>query len=172
MTSFVFTTVRLIIKIMNNQTYPFRKKIVFASIFFLITISAVSSINESQNPANASTTTSNIKADNNSTFSKSGSNKENNDVGMTFVIPNANSNSSNTTHPPTDNIPASTINNETNKPSINSNQTDNLQRGEYKVDENGIHYYNINNCSEVKGSSGIGDLSECEDAEKQMRDDM
>lgn len=43
------------------------------------------------------------------------------------------------------------------------------QRGEYLVDDNGVHYYTINNCSLVKGSSGIGDLSECEDAERVLK---
>ena len=45
------------------------------------------------------------------------------------------------------------------------------QRGEYLTDNNGIHYYNINNCSEKKGSSGIGEMSECEDAVKEMSQD-
>ncbi len=40
------------------------------------------------------------------------------------------------------------------------------QRGEYLVGDNGQHYYDINNCSEEKGSAG-GYLSECEDAEKE-----
>jgi len=47
-----------------------------------------------------------------------------------------------------------------------------MQRGEYKVDDNGVHYYNINNCSLVKGSSGIGDLSECEDAEREIQQEL
>jgi hypothetical protein len=46
--------------------------------------------------------------------------------------------------------------------------SDSQQRGKYLVDDNGIHYYNINNCSEKKGSSGIGDMSECEDAEREI----
>jgi hypothetical protein len=45
------------------------------------------------------------------------------------------------------------------------------QRGQYLVDDNGVHYYNINNCSEKKGSSGIGNMSECEDAEKEISED-
>ncbi len=49
--------------------------------------------------------------------------------------------------------------------------SDSQQRGKYLVDNNGIHYYNINNCSEKKGSSGIGDMSECEDAEKEMSEE-
>ncbi|MBA3751084.1 MAG: hypothetical protein H0X03_09390 [Nitrosopumilus sp.] len=50
----------------------------------------------------------------------------------------------------------------------NDNDIDNpKQRGEYLVDNNGQHYYDKNNCSEEKNSSG-GDLSECEDAEKEV----
>lgn len=49
--------------------------------------------------------------------------------------------------------------------------SDSQQRGEYLTDSNGIHYYNINNCSEKKGSSGIGDMSECEDAAKEMSEE-
>ena len=56
---------------------------------------------------------------------------------------------------------------------ITNNDTisDFQQRGEYLTDNNGIHYYNINNCSEKKGSSGIGDMSECEDAAKEMSEE-
>jgi hypothetical protein len=55
--------------------------------------------------------------------------------------------------------------------STNLDHKNELQRGEYKVDSNGIHFYNINNCSMAKGSSGIGNLSECEDAEKEMKEE-
>ena len=57
--------------------------------------------------------------------------------------------------------------------SVTNNDTlsDSQQRGKYLTDDNGIHYYNINNCSEKKGSSGIGDMSECEDAAKEMREE-
>jgi hypothetical protein len=55
----------------------------------------------------------------------------------------------------------------TNKSTISDSQ----QRGEYLTDNNGIHYYNLKNCSEKKGSSGIGDMSECEDAAKQMSEE-
>jgi hypothetical protein len=61
------------------------------------------------------------------------------------------------------NISSETVNNDT--------ISDSQQRGEYLTDNNGIHYYNINNCSEKKGSSGIGDLSECEDAVKEMSEE-
>ena len=47
-----------------------------------------------------------------------------------------------------------------------------FQRGEYLVDNNGIHYYNIDNCSFIKGSSGIGNLSECEDAEREIQKEL
>lgn len=53
-----------------------------------------------------------------------------------------------------------------------SSSQNKMQRGEYKVDDNGIHYYDINNCSLVKGSSGIGDLSECEDAEREIQQEL
>lgn len=53
----------------------------------------------------------------------------------------------------------------------NDTLSDSQQRGEYLTDNSGIHYYNINNCSEKKGSSGIGDLSECEDAAKEMSEE-
>ena len=58
---------------------------------------------------------------------------------------------------------------ESSKSSATANAT---QRGEYKVDDNGVHYYDINNCSLVKGSSGIGDLSECQDAERVIQKEM
>lgn len=53
----------------------------------------------------------------------------------------------------------------------NDDKNSTYQRGKYLVDDNGIHYYNINNCSEKKGSSGIGNLSECEDAERELREE-
>jgi hypothetical protein len=54
----------------------------------------------------------------------------------------------------------------------NSSTSPEMQRGEYLVDNNGIHYYNIDNCSMVKGSSGIGNLSECEDAEREIQEEL
>ncbi|WP_144728274.1 hypothetical protein [Candidatus Nitrosocosmicus arcticus] len=53
----------------------------------------------------------------------------------------------------------------------NNTFSDSQQRGEYLMDNNGMHYYNINNCSEKKGSSGIANMSECEDAEKELSED-
>lgn len=67
--------------------------------------------------------------------------------------------------------------NDTLKANINTEVTNNdtildsQQRGTYLTDDNGIHYYNINNCSEKKGSSGIGNMSECEDAAKEMSEE-
>jgi len=58
-----------------------------------------------------------------------------------------------------------------NDVSNNNILSDSQQRGQYLIDNNGLHYYNINNCSEKKGSSGIGDMSECEDAEKEISED-
>ena len=55
--------------------------------------------------------------------------------------------------------------------SSNNTLSNSEQRGEYLTDNNGNHYYNINNCSEKKGSSGIGELSECEDAAREMSKD-
>jgi hypothetical protein len=45
--------------------------------------------------------------------------------------------------------------------------TNSEQRGENKVDKSGRHYYDVHNCSNKKGSSGIGDLSECEAAQRE-----
>lgn len=56
--------------------------------------------------------------------------------------------------------------------SNNTSTLNEMQRGEYLVDENGVHYYNINNCSLVPGSSGIGNLSECEDAEREIQEEL
>jgi hypothetical protein len=51
----------------------------------------------------------------------------------------------------------------------NNNGGADQQRGEFKVDKNGKHYYDINNCSNKKGSSGLGKLSECQDAERETK---
>jgi hypothetical protein len=58
------------------------------------------------------------------------------------------------------------------KHSDNSKKTTNTnseQRGENKVDKSGRHYYDVHNCSNKKGSSGIGDLSECQAAERETQ---
>lgn len=52
-----------------------------------------------------------------------------------------------------------------------SETEDNNQRGEYLVDASGNHYYNVDNCSEEPGSSGRGNLSECEDAERETKEE-
>lgn len=65
-------------------------------------------------------------------------------------------------------VAKNSVNNSENNPSTQPE----LQRGEYLVDNNGVHYYNINNCSMVKGSSGIGNLSECEDAEREIQEEL
>jgi hypothetical protein len=64
------------------------------------------------------------------------------------------------------------MNPQKNNNANNLSSQNQMQRGEYKVDDNGIHYYNINNCSLVKGSSGIGDLSECEDDEREIQEEL
>src|SRR6266487_885455 len=51
----------------------------------------------------------------------------------------------------------------------NNNGGADQQRGEFEVDKNGKHYYDINNCSNKKGSSGLGKLSECQDAERETK---
>jgi hypothetical protein len=51
----------------------------------------------------------------------------------------------------------------------NNNGGAGQQRGEYKIDRNGMHYYDINNCSYKKGSSGLGKLSECQDAQRETK---
>ena len=61
--------------------------------------------------------------------------------------------------------------NDSGEGKINDTLSDSQQKGKYLTDNNGIHYYNINNCSEKKGSSGIGEMSECEDAAKEMSEE-
>jgi hypothetical protein len=99
----------------------------------------------------------------NSTFSNSSTSDFESDPITTIIVPNEESSSTRN----------SSSNNVTNLTTQSNNDTlsDPQQRGKYLVDDNGIHYYNINNCSEKKGSSGIGDMSECEDAEKEMREE-
>jgi hypothetical protein len=139
-----------------------------------------------------SSNTSNVVAEGNSTYSNSTQGVEQS-VSKVIVIPNpasppALSNDSIITNNtkndlqnnessivsqdainPLQNSNSNNSNNSNNSKSSNQNE---MQRGEYKVDNNGIHYYNINNCSLVKGSSGIGDLSECEDAEREIQEEL
>lgn len=142
--------------------------------------------------SSSSSDTTNIVDEGNSTYSNS---TQGNDLGVSkvIVIPNPSPAASSSVNLPSDdsNNPESVVltsnytitpppqNNEssfesqdavdTQQPSSNNAS---MQRGEYKVDNNGIHYYNINNCSLVKGSSGIGDLSECEDAEREIQEEL
>ena len=148
----------------------------------------LSAVLASSSAANAT----NIVAEGNSTFSNS---TQDNDQGISkiIVIPNPNSDTSSDNSPSDNNnnnsqgdgltsnntITPSPQNNESSLESedaLNTLQTSSnnssMQRGEYKVDNNGIHYYDINNCSLVKGSSGIGDLSECEDAEREIQEEL
>jgi hypothetical protein len=127
---------------------------------------------------------SSVTPEKNSTFSNS-SEADINDIPVTtIIIPNKDSNV-------TQQSSSSNNNNDTRMEAqsdidlINNNQNSNVsnivsnnntisdpqQRGKYLVDDNGVHYYNINNCSEKKGSSGIGNMSECEDVEKEMSED-
>jgi hypothetical protein len=129
----------------------------------------------------SSSNTTNIVTEGNSTFSNS-TPGDNQDISRVIIIPNpvpsTSSNNSivnNNTKPDLQNNvsdlnPQDTINSQKNN--SNSTTQKELQRGEYKVDNNGIHYYNINNCSLVKGSSGIGNLSECEDAEREIQEEL
>lgn len=129
----------------------------------------------------SSSNTTNIVTEGNSTFSNS-TPGDNQDISRVIIIPNpvpsTSSNNSivnNNTKPDLqNNVSDLNFQDTINPQKNNSNSTTQkeLQRGEYKVDNNGIHYYNINNCSLVKGSSGIGNLSECEDAEREIQEEL
>ncbi|KAA2279361.1 hypothetical protein [Candidatus Nitrosocosmicus sp. SS] len=194
-----------LIKIMTRKTTTnliTRRTLLPFPLIFLITFSIMLYLGHLETPVHASI--ENITDEKNSTLSTADSNAMGDEVGMTFVITNANSNGNSTLAQPnvssdfsqsseTNLKPSSSPSSSSSSPSSSSSSsqkdnqstksndqgknntsstktthTNNMQRGEYKVDDNGIHYYNINNCSEVKGSSGIGDLSECEDAEREM----
>ncbi|WP_148686667.1 hypothetical protein [Candidatus Nitrosocosmicus hydrocola] len=138
----------------------------------------------------SSSNTSNEVTEGNSTYSNS-TQGDDQGVSKVIVIPNPNQSSPASQNDSVfiDSTNTALQNNENNiisqdgtnaqhsSNSINSNNSNSsnqneMQRGEYKVDNNGIHYYNINNCSLVKGSSGIGDLSECEDAEREIQEEL
>ncbi|VFJ12475.1 hypothetical protein [Candidatus Nitrosocosmicus franklandus] len=112
---------------------------------------------------------SNTVTEGNSTFQNSstgvdGVSKDQLDVATVTIVPNPNS----------DNESSGNVQNTS---TLGSNQSElstanEMQRGEYLVDDNGVHYYNINNCSLVPGSSGIGNLSECEDAEREIEQEL
>ncbi|WP_458747504.1 hypothetical protein [Candidatus Nitrosocosmicus sp. T] len=120
----------------------------------------------------------------NSTFSNSSETDSNDTPATTIIIPtggstvtqvSSSSNNNNDTvfaiQSNNDTINETQNNNVSNLVPNNNTISDPQQRGKYLVDDNGVHYYNINNCSEKKGSSGIGNMSECEDAEKEMSED-
>ena len=119
--------------------------------------------------------------ENNSTFSNSSKTDLKDIPVTTIIIPNEgtnitqdSSNNSNSGFAAQSNIDKINDTQNSNASTIfinNTNLSDSQQRGQYLVDDNGVHYYNINNCSEKKGSSGIGDMSECEDVEKEMSED-
>lgn len=185
----------IIIKIMKNEFNLFTtRKLIFTFIFpttiLLLYMSTISS-----NSIVVSAT--NLISEKNSTNINSSSAGGENEVGMTYIIsePNMKENGNtfdkmNESGPSLENQSDVIRNNGVNNTNIkeltqsppsylqnqstaskNSSFDNELQRGEYKVDSNGIHFYNIDNCSKVKGSSGIGNLSECEDAEKEMKDE-
>ena len=122
-----------------------------------------------------------VTAEKNSTFSNSSVSDFEDIPVTTIIIPNESSNvtqdssiTNNTifnTQSVADIINDTQHSNVSDNVSNNTTLSDSQQRGEYLIDDNGVHYYNINNCSEKKGSSGIGDLSECEDVEKEMSED-
>jgi hypothetical protein len=123
-----------------------------------------------------------VAPEKNSTFSNSSKTNFNEIPVTTIIIPNegsnkiqlSSSNNNDTSFTSQSNI--DTIDNPQNRnvsdivPN-NDSISDPQQRGNYLIDDNGVHYYNINNCSEKKGSSGIGNMSECEDVEKEMSED-
>jgi hypothetical protein len=126
---------------------------------------------------------SSVTPEKSSTFSNS-SETDFNDIPITtIIIPNQDSNvtqqsSSNNNNDTSfaqqgdiDTVNDSQNSNDTYIIPNNNTLPDPQQRGKYLVDDNGVHYYNINNCSEEKGSSGIGNMSECEDAEKEISED-
>ncbi len=141
---------------------------------FIIYLSLAVSTSQASPPPPSS---SSFLPEKNSTFSNSSASNFESDPITTIIVLNEDSSSS----------PNSSSNNVTNlatqsgnitldtnvKSDVTNNGTslDPQQRGKYLVDDNGIHYYNISNCSEKKGSSGIGDMSECEDAEKEMSEE-
>ena len=136
-------------------------------------------INGSLNISNSQA--SSFLPEKNSTFSNSSNSEFESEPVTTIIIPNEGSydtqdfsiindtNYSNQSKIVTGNETQSS--NSGNYVSNNNTLSEPQQRGKYLADDNGMHYYNINNCSEKKGSSGIGDLSECKDAEREMSED-
>ena len=176
------------IKFQFFLTFFFISNLSYAALFLAQTgHDGLSNALASASPSNSP----NIISEGNSTFSNSTTEGDDNqqNIATVIVIPNPNSDSkptttttsaSNTTTLETNqsdlvNLTDTNTNPQKNQQStsVNSSSASNeMQRGEYLVDNNGIHYYNINNCSLVKGSSGIGDLSECEDAEREIQEEL
>jgi hypothetical protein len=160
-----------------NKSISFRLIVILCCFVTLVVI-----INSSLNVLDSHA--SSVTPEKNSTFSNS-SEPDINDIPVTtIIIPNKDSNvtqqfnSSNNNNDTmmeaqgdVDLINDIQNSNVSNIASNNNTISDPQQRGKYLVDDNGVHYYNINNCSEKKGSSGIGNMSECEDVEKEMSED-
>lgn len=140
----------------------------------LLTSSFITYLSLDVSTSHASSSPSPLLPEKNSTLSNSSASNFESDPITTIIVPNEdsssslNSSSNNVTNlaAQSDNITLDT--NVSSDVTNNEASLDSQQRGEYLVDDNGIHYYNIDNCSEKKGSSGIGDMSECEDAEREM----
>ncbi|CAN5724163.1 hypothetical protein BH23THE1_BH23THE1_26070 [soil metagenome] len=140
----------------------------------LLTSSFIIHLSLDVSTSHASSSPSPLLPEKNSTLSNSSASNFESDPITTIIIPNEDSNSSpNSSSNNVTNLAAQSDNitldtNVSSDVTNNAASSDSQQRGEYLVDDNGIHYYNIDNCSEKKGSSGIGDMSECEDAEREM----
>ena len=143
----------------------------------LLTSAFIVSLSLDVSTSQASPSPSPFLPEKNSTFSNSTASVFESDPTTTIIVPNVdsssspNSSSNNVTNLTTQSDNGTIDTNVNTDVTSNDASSDPQQRGKYLVDDNGIHYYNINNCSEKKGSSGIGDLSECEDAEKEMSEE-
>ena len=183
---------------MIKNSFHFTLNILLPSIFFIIIIGLLQT--PSISPIYSATNITNAGPEKGSTLSNTNSNHPDEDaIGKTFIISNpplsknsienltdsqdsrailTKENTDNNTKTSNNETMQQSTNFSSNFPqqnekntSSNLNHNNELQRGDNKVDHNGIHFYNINNCSMAKGSSGIGNLSECEDAEKEMREE-
>ena len=161
---------------MNNKSITLKLIVTLCCCFVTLVFIINTSLNDLSSQASP------VTPEKNSTFSNS-SGIDFNDIPVTTItIPNEgskvtqqsssnNNDSSFAVQGVIDTINYTQNSNDTNIVSTNNTISDSQQRGKYLVDDNGVHYYNINNCSEKKGSSGIGNMSECEDAEKEMSED-
>ncbi len=160
-----------------NKSIPL-KLIVTLSCFVTLVLIINSSLNILDSHG------SSVTPEKNSIFSNSSGTGFNDIPFTTIIIPNKDSNVTQQSSSSNNNNDTSfslqddigTINDTQNSNDTfvvpnNNTLSDPHQRGKYLVDDNGVHYYNINNCSEKKGSSGIGNMSECEDVEKEMSED-